>query len=87
VTTEVCAFYQGRLQIPGPDGAMGVQQRMRHEWQRTGLRLARANDACGVTNVWRLAPLHGVERVNGTMRRAGVSVGRGRAGRPAPLRG
>ena len=142
VTTEICVFYQRRLEIAGPDGAMGVQQWMRREWQRTGLPLARANDACGVsnaatrkyltrdwlwywppgemiarlaayanehgrasgrpyysldglgpvsakewdglrrrwrhahglTNVWRLAPLHGVERVKGTMRRAAPRV-------------
>src|SRR6204780_4613608 len=105
VTTEICVFYQRRLEIAGPDGAMGVQQWMRHEWQRTGLPLSPANHGCasgrpyysldglgpvsakewdglrhrwrhahGLTNVWRLAPLHGVERVKGTMRRAAPRV-------------
>jgi hypothetical protein len=50
VTTEICVFYQRRLEIPGPDGAMPVQPWVRHEWQRSGLPLARANDACGVRN-------------------------------------
>ena len=142
IATEICVFYQRRLQIPGPDGPMPVQRWMRHEWQRTGLRLARANDACGLsnaatrkyltrdwrwywppgemmarlagyanehgrasgwpyysldglgpvtakewdalrhgwrhahglTNVWRLDPLHGEERVKGTMRLAAPRV-------------
>ncbi|HTU04127.1 MAG TPA: DNA methyltransferase [Trebonia sp.] len=142
VVTEVCVFYQRRLEIPGPDGAMPVQRWVRHEWERSGLPLARANDACGVrnaatrkyltrdwlwywppgamierlaayasahgaasgwpyysldgsqpvtakewdalrytwrhahalTNVWRLAPLHGVERIKGTLRRAAPRV-------------
>jgi site-specific DNA-methyltransferase (adenine-specific) len=142
VVTEVCVFYQRRLEIPGPDGPMPVQRWVRHEWERSGLPLARANDACGVrnaatrkyltrdwlwywppgamierlaayasahgaasgwpyysldgsqpvtakewdalrytwrhahglTNVWQLAPLHGVERIKGTLRRAAPRV-------------
>ena len=142
VVTEVCAFYQRRFEITGPDGPMGAQQWLRREWQRSGLPLARANEACGVrnaatrkyltrdwlwywppgemlerlaayansrgarsgwpyysldgrapatakewdalryawrhthgmTNVWPLAPLHGIERVKGTMRRAAPRV-------------
>ena len=38
VVTEICVFYQRRLEVAGPDGAMPVQQWMRHEWQRSGLR-------------------------------------------------
>ena len=37
---------------------------LRHGWRH----------AHGLTNVWRLAPLHGVERVKGTMRRAAPRV-------------
>jgi DNA methylase len=142
VVTEICAFYQRRFEVPGADGLMPVQQWMRHEWQRSGLPLTRANEACGVrnaatrkyltqdwlwywppgemmerlaayaneqgavsgwpyysldgqspvtakewdalrhkwrhahgiTNVWQLAPLHGVERIKGTMRRAAPRV-------------
>jgi DNA methylase len=142
VTTEICAFYQRRLEVGGAGGLMPVQQWLRHEWQRSGLALAKANEACGVrnaatrkyltkdwlwywpsgemierlaayansrgaqsgwpyysfdgqapvtgkdwdalrhkwrhmhgiTNVWQLAPLHGVERVKGTMRRAAPRV-------------
>jgi hypothetical protein len=142
VTTEVCAFYQRRFEIPGHGGLMPVQQWVRHEWKRSGLPLAKANEACrvrnaatrkyltqdwlwywppgemierlaayasehgaesgwpyysldgratvtgkewdalrytwrhahGITNVWPLAPLHGVERVKGTMKRAAPRV-------------
>ena len=142
VVSEICVFYQRRLEMRGPDGPMPVQRWLRHEWQRAGLPLNRANEACGVanaatrkylttdslwywppgemlerlagyaaehgrasgwpyysldgqaavtakdwdalryqwrhahglTNVWQLAPLHGVERVKGTMRRAAPRV-------------
>ena len=142
VVTEVCVLYQRRFVVPGADGPMPVQQWVRHEWQRSGLPLMRANEACGVrnaatrkyltqdwlwywppgvmierlaayanergvesgwpyysldgqnpvtakewdalrykwrhahgvTNVWQLAPLHGVERIKGTMRRAAPRV-------------
>jgi hypothetical protein len=142
VVTEVCAFYQRRFEVDGPDGPVPVQRWVRQEWLRSGLPLARANDACGVrnaatrkylttdwlwywppgemiarlaayasehgapagwpyysldgrapvtakqwdalrhkwrhahglTNVWQLAPLHGVERIKGTMRRAAPRV-------------
>jgi site-specific DNA-methyltransferase (adenine-specific) len=142
VVTEICVFYQRRLEVTGPDGPMPVQRWMRHEWLRSCLPLARANDACGVrnaatrkyltqdwlwywppgvmmerlaayaiehgarsgwpyysldglapvtakqwdalrytwrhahglTSAWRLAPLHGAERIKGTMRRAAPRV-------------
>ena len=142
VATEICAFYQRRFEVPGADGLMPVQQWVRHEWKRSGLPLAKANEACqvrnaatrkyltqdwlwywpsgemierlaayanehgaesgwpyysldgqspvtgkawdalryswrhvhGITNVWALAPLHGVERIKGTMKRAAPRV-------------
>lgn len=142
VVSEVCVLYQRRFEIAGADGPLPVQQWLRHEWQRAGLALAKANDACGVrnaatrkyltqdwmwywppgemmerlaayanehgtpsgwpyfsvdgvasvtakewdalryawhhqhgvTNVWRLGPLHGDERVKGTLRRAAPRV-------------
>jgi len=142
VATEVCAFYQRSFQVLGPGGLMPVQQWLRYEWQRSGLPLSKANEACGVrnaatrkyltqdwlwywppgemmerlasyaneygaesgwpyfsldgktsiaskdwdalrykwrhwhgiTNVWQLAPLHGVERIKGSMKRAAPRV-------------
>jgi hypothetical protein len=50
VVTEVCVLYQRRLDLCGPGGPMPVQQWVRHEWQRSGLPLAKANEACGVKN-------------------------------------
>jgi len=50
VATEVCAFYQRRFEVRGFDGLMPVQKWLRHEWQRSGLPLNRANEACGVRN-------------------------------------
>jgi site-specific DNA-methyltransferase (adenine-specific) len=49
--TEVVGFYSRELLLPTPDaGPMRVQQWMRHEWQRAGIALYRANLACGVRN-------------------------------------
>jgi site-specific DNA-methyltransferase (adenine-specific) len=50
VVSEVCVLYQRRLELRGPDGAMPVQQWVRHEWRRSGLPLQKANEACGVRN-------------------------------------
>jgi len=48
--TEVCVLYQRRLELRGPDGPLPVQQWLRKEWQRSGLPLYKANEACGVKN-------------------------------------
>lgn len=50
VVSEVCGFYRRRLEFPTPDGVMSARRWLRYEWQRAGLPLARANDACGVAN-------------------------------------
>ncbi|MGH3279613.1 MAG: DNA methyltransferase [Trebonia sp.] len=50
VVSEVCVLYQRRVELPGPDGLMPVQKWLRHEWQRSGLALYKANEACGVKN-------------------------------------
>ena len=50
VVTEVCVFYRRRLQFETPDGVMSAKRWLRHEWQRAGLPLHRANEACGVAN-------------------------------------
>src|SRR6266550_4221739 len=74
VVTEVCAFYQRSFTVTGPDGPMPPKQWVRHEWARSGLSLQRANEACGVKNVWSRRPLHGEERLKGTLRRAAPRV-------------
>ena len=50
VVTEACVFYRRRLQFETPDGVMSAKRWLRHEWQRAGLPLHRANEACGVAN-------------------------------------
>jgi site-specific DNA-methyltransferase (adenine-specific) len=50
VVSEICVLYQRTFTIDGPDGPMPVRQWLRHEWQRSGLPLYKANEACGVRN-------------------------------------
>ncbi len=48
--TEICVFYRRRLEFPAPDGPVSASSWLRTEWQRTGMPLCRANEACGVRN-------------------------------------
>lgn len=51
VVTEICVLYQRRFTIRTPDaGELSAQAWLRHEWQRSGLPMRLANDACGVKN-------------------------------------
>lgn len=50
VVTEICVLYQRKFAVKTPGGEMSVQKWLRHEWQRAGLPLNRANEACGVAN-------------------------------------
>ena len=50
VVTEVCVHYRRKLEFPTPDGVMAAREWLRHEWQRAGLPLYKANEACGVKN-------------------------------------
>lgn len=50
VVTEVCVFYRRCLEFHTPDGPMSAKQWLRYEWQRAGLPLSKANEACGVAN-------------------------------------
>ena len=50
VVTEVCVLYQRRFEVSTEDGLLGVQEWLRHEWQRSGLPLYLSNEACGVRN-------------------------------------
>lgn len=51
VVTEVCVFYRRRLEFPSSDGtAVPAKVWLRSEWQRAGLPLSAANQACGVRN-------------------------------------
>ncbi|MFI7522272.1 DNA methyltransferase [Micromonospora globbae] len=50
VVSEVCVLYQRRFVVDTPTGQMSVQKWLRHEWQRAGIPLNKANEACGVKN-------------------------------------
>ena len=50
VVTEVCALYQRRFEIEVDGKGLNAQQWLRYEWQRSGLPMYLANEACGVRN-------------------------------------
>ena len=51
VTTEVCVQYVRRAEFQSQDGEpLTMQEWLRSEWQRSGLPMRLANDACGVKN-------------------------------------
>lgn len=50
VATEICALYRRRLEFPTTDGPKLAKEWLRYEWQRSGLPLYQANDACRVRN-------------------------------------
>jgi len=50
VVTEICVLYQRKLTLPSPDGLFEVKEWLRHEWERSGLPVYKANAACGVKN-------------------------------------
>lgn len=48
--TEVCVFYRRKLDFPTTNSTLSGAQWLRTEWQRTGMPLHQANEACGVRN-------------------------------------
>lgn len=50
VVSEVCVLYQRRFSAETPGGPMSAQEWLRYEWQRAGIPLYKANEACGVRN-------------------------------------
>ena len=50
VVSEIAVLYQRRFMIDAPDGPIHVKAWLRSEWQRSGLALNKANEACGVKN-------------------------------------
>lgn len=50
VVSEICALYQRRFAIRADGDLMSAQKWLRYEWQRAGLPLQKANEACGVRN-------------------------------------
>lgn len=50
VVTEVCVQYVREAEFSVDGATMGMQDWLRHEWQRTGLPFYKSNEACGVAN-------------------------------------
>ena len=87
VATEICVFYRRRLELPTANGAKTAREWLRSEWQRTGLPLSRANEACGVRNaatrkyltqdwLWYFPPPEMMERLATYANKHGRSAGR-----------
>jgi site-specific DNA-methyltransferase (adenine-specific) len=50
VVSEVSALYRRKLMLPSEEGTFPVKQWLRKEWQRSGIPLNKANEACDVKN-------------------------------------
>lgn len=50
VVTEVCVHYVRRAEFPVEGRILTLKEWLRFEWERTGLPLHKANEACGVAN-------------------------------------
>lgn len=50
VVTEVCVQYVRKVSIESNGTEKSLKQWLRYEWQRSGLPLYKANEACGVKN-------------------------------------
>jgi site-specific DNA-methyltransferase (adenine-specific) len=50
VVTEICVLYQRPFAFRTNDGILNTQKWLHDEWQRAGIPLSRANEACGVKN-------------------------------------
>jgi len=87
VVSEVSVLYQRRFMIDTVDGPMDVKPWLRYEWQRAGLPLSKANEACGVKNaatrkyltqdwLWYWPPGEMVARLAAYANDNGIGVGR-----------
>lgn len=51
VVSEACILYTRRVQLPTIDGQnLSLKEWLRFEWQRAGIPLKKANEACGVVD-------------------------------------
>ena len=50
IVTEVCIQYVRKVEVNSNGVRMGLKEWARHEWERSGLSLHKANEACGVKN-------------------------------------
>lgn len=87
VVTEVCVQYVRKVTLGSPAEPLTLKEWLRHEWERTGLPLYRANDACGVKNaatrkyltkchLWYFPPAEAFERLAVYANAHGAEAGR-----------
>jgi hypothetical protein len=87
VVTEVCAQYVKAARFSVGGRQVSMQDWLRHEWRRAGLRLCQANSACGVKNaatrkyltachLWYFPPPEAFERLADHANRHGRPEGR-----------
>ena len=50
VVSEICVLYQRKTTFNTITGPLDAQAWLRYEWERSGLPLSKANEACGVKN-------------------------------------
>jgi hypothetical protein len=86
VVSEVCVLYYRRFSIDTASGTLSARDWLRHEWQRSGLPLYKANEACGVRNaatrkyltndwMWYWPPGEMVERLSAYANDYGTETG------------
>ena len=87
VVTEVCVQYVKSARFQADGRVMSMQEWLRYEWQRSGLPLRLANEACGVLNaatrkyltadhLWYYPPPEAFERMAAYVNAHGAPSGR-----------
>lgn len=87
IVTEVCVQYVKSVRFAVGDRDMSMQEWLRHEWIRSGLPMALANEACGVRNaatrkyltgdhLWYYPPVGAFERMVAYVNSHGDQAGR-----------
>ena len=84
IVTEVCVQYTRRVELRSGDGELlPMKEWLRKEWLRSGLPLAKTNEACGVKNaatrkyftqchLWYFPPPEMMERLSAYANRHGI---------------
>jgi site-specific DNA-methyltransferase (adenine-specific) len=87
IVTEVCAQYVHRMRFEVGGASLTMKQWLRREWERSGLPLSLANEACGVKNaatrkyftrchLWYCPPPEAFERIVDYINQCGDPAGR-----------
>lgn len=88
VVSEISVLYRRRVMLPGPDGvSLPVKEWLRNEWERSGLPLYKANEACGIKNaatrkyltkddLWYWPPGEAVEKMSSYTNKYGIPTNR-----------